>query len=272
MELSFGAFLHVGFLRNALMAGILVGALCGIVGTLVVVNRLLFLSGSIAHASYGGVGIALFLGFSPVLGAGMFAVFSAVVMGVLSLRSRERVDVAIGVIWAAGMSVGIIFSTLAPGYKGGLMGYLFGSILAVPSGDLVMMLVLLVVVLLLLFFFYKEVLAFSFDREHAEVVGVPVTTFYLLILVVVALVVMLSIRVVGLILVIALLSIPPAIAERFSCHFSLVMLVAALLGMAFCLVGLVASWVLNVHAGAAIVLVATVSYGISLLLTERAGA
>jgi len=146
-------FLNLSFLRHALIAGVLVGMLCGVVGTLVVVNRLLFLSGSIAHASYGGVGLALFLGVSPLMGAGVFALLSAIVMGFLSFRSRERTEVAIGVIWAAGMAVGIVFSTLAPGYKGGLMSYLFGSILAVPTHDLVSMVALLIGVVGIILFF-----------------------------------------------------------------------------------------------------------------------
>ena len=262
-------FLNLSFLRHALIAGVLVGMLCGVVGTLVVVNRLLFLSGSIAHASYGGVGLALFLGVSPLMGAGVFALLSAIVMGFLSFRSRERTEVAIGVIRAAGMAVGIVFSTLAPGYKGGLMSYLFGSILAVPTHDLVSMVALLIGVVGIILFFYKEILALSFDREHAEVVGVPVVLFYYMILAMVALVVVMSIRVVGLILVIALLSIPPAIAERFSYRLPVVMVIAAGIGIFFCLGGLLASWFLNIHAGATIVLVATGGYGVSVLIPKR---
>ncbi len=263
------AFLHFAFMRHALAAGVLVGILCGMVGTLVVVNRLLFLSGSIAHASYGGIGIALFSGFPPLVGAGAFALLSSFVMGTLSLK-RERTEVAIGVIWAAGMAVGIIFSTLAPGYKGGLMSYLFGSILAVPASDLVFMSLLLVGVLVVVFLFYKELLAFSFDREHARVVGIPVVLFYHLILAMVAMVVVMSIRVVGLILVIAMLSIPPAIAERFVGKLWQVMLLAAVLGMFFNLGGLLLSWFLNLYAGATIVLFSTVMYGLASLIPRRA--
>jgi len=263
--------LNMVFLQHALAAGVLVGVLCGVVGALVVVNRLLFLSGSIAHASYGGIGVALFLGISPLLGAGVFAILSAAVMGYLSLQDRERTDVAIGVIWAAGMAVGIIFSTLAPGYKGGLMSYLFGSILTVPGDDIVWMGILLLLVLGVVVLFYKELLAFSFDRDHAQVAGVPVGFFYHLILAMVSLVVVMSIRVVGLILVIALLSIPPAIAERFSFRLPVVMVIAAALGVLFTVGGLVFSLLLNLHAGATIVLFSTLGYCLSLLLPRRSG-
>ncbi len=269
MALSPAELFHLTFLQHALAAGVLVGVLCGIVGTLVVVNRLLFLSGSIAHASYGGIGIALFLGLSPLLGAAVFAVLCAAVMGTLSLRHREQTEVAIGVIWAAGMAVGIIFSTLAPGYKGGLMSYLFGSILTVPKEDILLMGLLLILVSGVVAFFYKELLSFSFDREHAQVAGVPVRFFYHLILAMVALVVVMSIRVVGLILVIALLSIPPAIAERFSYRLTSVMLIAAVLGILFTVGGLVLSLLLDIHAGATIVLFSTLGYGLSLLFPRR---
>jgi len=255
--------LQFEFMRNALAAGVLVSVICGVLGTLVVVNRIVFISGGIAHAAYGGIGLGLYLGISPSLGAVLFSVLISVVMGVASVKSKERADTIIGVMWALGMALGIIFVELTPGYNVDLMSYLFGSILSVPRTDIWYMLSLLVVVLGGVSLFYKELIALSYDEEFSFVVGIPVKTLYFGLLVLISLSVIVIIRVVGLILVIALLTIPPYIAERYTDSLGKMMVLSSLLSVAFTLAGLYLSYQFNLASGATIILVAGIAFFLS---------
>jgi zinc transport system permease protein len=255
--------LQFDFMRNAIVAGILVSIACGIVGTLVVVNRTVFISGGIAHAAYGGIGIGYFFQFSPVLGAIIFSFFSALGMGLLQRRVRERADTMIGVMWAIGMAIGIIFIDLTPGYKADLMSYLFGSILTVPVADLWLMLAIDLLILVLLQVFYKELLAISFDETFATLRNLPVEAIYLGLMGVTALTIVLVMQVVGLIMVIALLTIPAAISGQFAQDLKPMMLGASVLGILFTLIGLALSYVFNLTSGATIILVAGVAYLLS---------
>lgn len=248
--------LQFDFMRNALLAGLLVSLSCGIIGSLVVVNRMVFLSGGIAHAAFGGIGLAFFVGFSPALGAGAFSLAVALVMGVVTLKAKERADTIIGVLWAIGMATGIVLIDLTPGYQVDLMSYLFGSILTVPRSDLLLMGLVDVFVLLTVLVFYREFLALSYDEDFAFVVGIPVRFFYFALLAMIALSVVMIIRVVGLILVIALLTIPPYMAERHTRSLKQMMILAALLGAIFTIAGLYLSYLLDLTSGAAIILVA----------------
>jgi zinc transport system permease protein len=256
--------LQFEFMRNALLAGVLVSITCGMIGTLVVVNRIVFISGGIAHAAYGGIGIAFYLGIPPSLGAAFFSLGISMVMGVASLKSRQRVDAIIGVMWAVGMALGIILIDLTPGYNVDVMSYLFGSILAVPGTDIYFMLALNVVILLVVLIFYKEFLAMSYDEEFSFVVGIPVKALYFLLLGMIAFSVVMIIRVVGLILVIALLSIPPYIAEKYTTSLGKMMIFSSLLGMLFILMGLWVSYRYNLASGATIIMVAGLAFFISL--------
>lgn len=256
--------LHFEFMRNALLAGILVSVSCGIIGTLVVVNRIVFISGGIAHAAYGGIGVAFYTGIPPVLGAAVFSFLASIIMGVASLKSRERVDAIIGVMWAVGMALGIILIDLTPGYNVDLMSYLFGSILTVGRSDIWFMLSLDLVTFLVVLFFYKEFLAMSYDEEFSFVVGIPVKTLYFVLLGLIALSVVMIIRVVGLILVIALISIPPYIAEKYTKSLGKMMLLSSLLGMFFAITGLWLSYSYNLTSGATIIMVAGLAFFISL--------
>lgn len=256
--------LQFEFMRNALLAGVLVSITCGMIGTLVVVNRIVFISGGIAHAAYGGIGIAFYLGIPPSLGAAFFSLGISMVMGVASLKSRQRVDAIIGVMWAVGMALGIILIDLTPGYNVDVMSYLFGSILAVPGTDIYFMLALNVVILLVVLIFYKEFLAMSYDEEFSFVVGIPVKALYFLLLGMIAFSVVMIIRVVGLILVIALLSIPPYIAEKYTTSLGKMMIFSSLLGMLFILTGLWVSYRYNLASGATIIMVAGLVFFISL--------
>ena len=229
--------LQFDFMRNALLAGVLVSISCGIIGTLVVVNRIVFISGGIAHAAYGGIGISYFFKFNPVLGAILFSIFSAMSMGMFQRRLRERADTLIGVMWAMGMAIGIIFIDLTPGYKADLMSYLFGSILAVPKQELWGMVLIDGLILGFVIIFYKELLAISFDETFATIRNLPVELIYLLLMAAIALTVGMMMKVVGLIMVIALLTIPAAISGQLVKDMRAMMLVASLLGIIFTTTG-----------------------------------
>lgn len=250
-------------MQNALLSGILVSVACGIVGTLVVVNRIVFISGGIAHAAYGGIGLAFYLGVPPSFGAAFFSVFSSMVMGVVSLKNKERADTIIGVIWAIGMAIGIILIDLTPGYNVDLMSYLFGSILSVPDRDIWFMLFLDILIFLLVWFFYKELLAMSYDEEFSFTVGIPIKFLYFTLLGMIALSVVMIIQVVGLIMVIALLTIPPFIAEKYTLSLAKMMILSSLLGILFTTTGLWLSYTYNLTSGATIIMVAGCVFFIS---------
>jgi len=252
--------LQLEFIRNALAAGILVSLVCGVIGSLVVVNRIVFLAGGIAHAAYGGIGLAFFMGWPYVAGTLGVSVVSAGIMAAVTLRARHRVDAMVGVIWAVGMASGVILLDLTPGYNADLMSYLFGSILAVPASDLWQMGAIAVGVVITVTFYYNDFLAMSYDDEFARLRRVPVTFLYCLLLVMIALTVVMIIRVVGLILVIALLTIPPFIAEKFTGSLRAMMVVASLLSCIFTVSGLWLSYLLNLTSGATIILVAAVGF------------
>lgn len=265
--------LQYEFMRNALLAGLLAAVACGIVGVYVVVKKTVFISGGIAHASFGGIGLGYFLGISPILGAMVFALASALGMGLVTKKTRLPEDTAIGILWAMGMAMGIIFIGLSPGYAPDLFSYLFGNILTVPFSNLVLMLVLDAIICAIVVALYKELLAVSFDEEFGTVVGVPVEALYLLLLCLIALTVVVLIRVVGSILVIALLTIPAALARQFTHDLQKMMLLSVLFGAFFTFGGLWLSFELNLASGATIILfggtVLLASFGVSRLLGNR---
>ena len=256
--------LQFEFMRNALLAGLLTSIACGVIGTFVVVNRIVFLSGGIAHAAYGGIGLAFFFGLPFVVGTLGFALLVAMVMAVVTLKARDRSDTIIGVLWALGMALGVILLDLSPGYNVDLMSFLFGSILAVPTSDLWLMLILNGLILLAVGYFYNDFLALSYDEDFAQVRGVRVKFLYFLLLAMVALSVVMIIRIVGLILVIALLTIPPYIAEKYSASLRTMMFLSFFLSCFFTTAGLWISYVFNLTSGATIIMVAGVCFFISL--------
>lgn len=258
--------LQFEFMRNALAAGLLASIVCGIIGTLVVVNRLVFLSGGIAHSAYGGIGLASLVGWPYLLGATLFAMFSGFLMAAVTLKSKQRADTIVGVMWAMGMAMGIIMLDIRPGYNVDLMSYLFGSILSVPVSDLVFMALLSLVILALVLIFYQDFLTMSYDEEFAQVRGVPVRFLYFLLIGMICLTVVMVVQVVGLILVIALLTIPPYIAEKYTNSLAKMMVMATLLGALFIVIGLWCSYLLDLTSGAVIILVAGGGFVLSLLV------
>jgi zinc transport system permease protein len=257
--------LQFEFMRNALFAGVLVSIACGIIGSYVVVNRTVFISGGIAHAAYGGIGLGYFLGIEPIWAAIPFSLAAAVIMGFVQQRTRQYADTLIGVLWAMGMAIGIIFIDLTPGYTADLMSYLFGSILAVPRSSVLVISILDAVIILLFYLFYKEFQAISFDEEFAKVLNVPVEAFYFLQLGLTALTVVVAMRVVGLIMVIALLTIPAAISIQLTTKLHHMMILSSILGIVFTLVGLYLSYIFNLTSGATIIMVAGPGFLLSMV-------
>jgi zinc transport system permease protein len=263
--------LSYSFVQHALIAGILVSIIAGIIGSLVVVNRMVFLAGGIAHTSYGGIGLAIFIGLPIFLGASIFAVGAALLISFLTLRNPERIDTFIGLIWAVGMAIGVIFVDLTPGYNVDLMGYLFGSILAVSTGDIYFMAGLLAVILVTVTVKYRDILAVSYDSQYAALCGINVPVIYTSILVLSALSVVVAIKVVGLILVIALLTIPVYMGEKLSDSLAGMMLISGLLAALFTIAGLALSYTYDLTSGASIILVSAVFFGLFLLFGKKLG-
>lgn len=260
--------LNYEFIQNAILAGLLVSFASGIIGSLIVVNRMVFLAGGIAHTSYGGIGVAVYFGLPIFLGASVFAVLAALLMALITLRQRDKIDTFIGLIWAVGMAIGIILVDLTPGYNVDLMSYLFGSILAVTSEDINYMGILLTAIVIIVSLFYREILAVSYDSEYAKLRGINVKIFYTLILVLSALTVVIAIKVVGLILVIALLTIPIYISEKLSNSLGMMMFIAGILSSFFTLTGLVLSYQFDITSGASIIIVSAICLTVFLLLTK----
>jgi len=261
--------LQYTFMQHALLAGILVSFAAGIMGSLIVVNRMVFLSGGIAHTSYGGIGLAVYFGLPIFLGASLFAVGAALLIAALTMKKRHRLDTFIGLIWAVGMAIGVIFVDLTPGYNVDLMSYLFGSILAVTTPDLYFMGALLLIILFVVTFWYRDILAVSYDPEYAGLRGVNVRFFYTLILILSALTVVIAIKVVGLILVIAMLTIPVYIAEKLSNSLFSMMFLAGAIATLFTLIGLWFSYTYDLTSGASIILVSAFGLGLFLLFFRK---
>ncbi|KPJ83191.1 MAG: hypothetical protein AMS18_17735 [Gemmatimonas sp. SG8_17] len=263
MTAFFAALFELEFLQRALLGGALASVGCGIMGTYVVVKRIGYLAGGIAHAVLGGMGVAYYLDLNPMLGAIAAAVVAALLVGWVNIGSRRNSDTVIGALWATGMAIGILFISRSPGYNVDLMSYLFGNILMVSAGDLRIMVVLDVLVVVLVLLFYRQLIAVAFDQEFARLRGVAVRFFELLLLCVVALTVVTLIQVVGLILVIALLTLPAAIASQYARSLAGMMVLATGIGVVLTVGGLALSYEPDLPAGATIILLAGLLYLVS---------
>ncbi|MBU7031038.1 MAG: metal ABC transporter permease [Theionarchaea archaeon] len=246
--------LEYTFMRHALLTSILVSIACGIMGTYVVVRKTVFVSGGISHAAFGGIGLGYYLGLNPIMVAIPFSVGAALGIGILSKKLNLHEDAAIGVLWTVGMALGVLFIHQSPGYAPDLFSYLFGSILTVPIDDLIMMCGLDCIIVVTVILFYREFLAISFDEEFARVAGVPAGWLYLVMMCLVGLSVVVLIRAVGVILVIALLTIPAVISRNFTSHIKSMMLLSICIGGSSTVGGLFISYAGDLPSGATIVL------------------
>jgi zinc transport system permease protein len=255
------------FLQNALLTGILASVACGIIGTYIVIRRISYIADGIAHAVLGGMGAALYLhkvyhwdGVVPLHGALVAAIIAAAIIGLVSLRAKQREDTVISALWAVGMATGIIFISRTPGYNEDLMGYLFGNILMVSSSDLWMLAGLDAAIIAIGLLFYNQFLAVCFDQEFARVRGLNVELFYLVLLGLAALTVVVLATVVGIVMVIALLTLPIGIAALFSTTMWRMMIISAILCATFTTSGLVVSYAPDYPAGATTIIIAGAVY------------
>lgn len=257
------------FIQHAVIAALLASIACGITGTFVVARRQSYLAGGIAHTVLGGLGVAVFLGIPPLAGALGAALGAALLIGWVSLRFTQHEDTVISALWSLGMATGIILLSLTPGYSRDLMSYLFGNILMVTRDGLLLLAGLDVVIVAVTALLLNQLTAVAFDREHASVRGLPADTVYLVSLSLTALTVVALMQVVGLILVIALLTLPAAAARRLTRSLRAMMIVAALLSLVFSITGLAAAFVLNLPAGASITVITGAGYLGILVVTEH---
>ncbi|MBW2194669.1 MAG: metal ABC transporter permease [Deltaproteobacteria bacterium] len=256
------------FLQNAVVAGLLASVACGVMGTYVVVRRIVFISGGISHAVLGGMGIAYYYSYNPLHGAVIASLIAALVIGFVSLRYHQYEDTIIGAIWSIGMAIGILFIYKTPGYNVDLMSYLFGNILMVGTQRLQILGFLDIIIVVSVILLYKRFLAVCFDEEYSQLQGIGVLGTYLLLLCLIALTVVILIQVVGLILVIALLTLPAATSRHYTSSLGQMMILASILGAVFTTSGLIVSYGLDLPAGATIIVIAGIVY---LLATSLKG-
>ena len=254
--------LHYTFFRHALLGSLFASIACGIIGTYIVTRRLVFISGGITHASFGGIGLGLYAGISPLLSAAVFSVLSAFGVEWLSKRKDMREDSAIAVFWTFGMAVGIIFSFLAPGFTPDLSAFLFGNILTIMPTDIWMLATLSVLLILFFTLFLNPIIYIAFDREFARSQRIPVAIFEYLLMMFIALTIVSCLRMVGIVLAISLLTLPQMTANLFTHSFKRIIWLSIAIGYIGCLVGLVISYKLQVPSGAAIIFFSILVYAL----------
>ena len=247
------------FLAHAALACLLCGIACGIIGTYVVCRRLVFLSGGITHASFGGIGMAYYFGANPLLGALIFAILSAWGIETFTSRKQIREDSAIGLIWSLGMAIGIIFIYLTPGYAPNLMNFLFGNILSVTSTDIIWMAIVDAFILLIFATMYRPILYVAFDREYARSQNFPTRIVSYLMATLVAITIVISIRVVGIVLLISLLTIPAVIGNLISKSFNRILIYGSVIAALSAFAGLYISYKTNFPSGASTIFVLTLT-------------
>ncbi|HNZ69892.1 MAG: metal ABC transporter permease [Prolixibacteraceae bacterium] len=250
---DFWALFSFGFFQKALLAALFTSISAGIAGTYIVARRIVFISGGITHASFGGIGLAFLLGFNPLVGAALFAVMAAFGIQFFSEKIHLREDSAIAIWWSLGMALGIIFVFLTPGYTPNLMSYLFGNILTVSIQELWAMLLLLLLLTAFFARYFREILYISYDEEFARASGIPVSLLNYLIMVLIALVMVMNIRAVGIILILSLMTIPQATANLFTKDFRKMMILSVVFAFVGNITGLVISYFLNIPSGATII-------------------
>ena len=258
--------LQYEFMQNAILAGITASIICGVVGVFVVLKRIVFISDGIAHTSFGGVGLGYLLGINPMITTLFFALASALGIGAVSKRARLHEDTIIGIMMALGMALGILFIGLSEGYAPDLFSYLFGNILAVSKTDIYLMLILAVIIIAAVTALYKEFVLMAFDEEYAKASGLPAAMLYYLFLLIVALTVVILIKIVGIILLIALLTLPAATSKQLTNNLKHMIILSIALGVIYVLAGIYLSSLFNLPSGATIIVVSAIVFFVQLAL------
>lgn len=262
------ALMEYSFMQHAFIACILSSIGCGIIGTYVVVKRVGFLAGGIAHTVLAGMGIAYFAESSPLTGAVIAALIAAISMSLIKLRWKQQEDILVAAFWSVGMAIGILFISRTPGYSIDLMSFLFGNILLVSKSDLLLMATLDIIIVGTVYLFYKQFMVAVFDEEFARLRGIRIEIFYTLLMCMVALTVVLLIQIVGLILVIALLIFPAACAAQFFHSIFKMMVAATVICMFMTISGLTIAYQPDLPAGATIIVIAGITYAISIVCSS----
>lgn len=248
-----GNIFQYDFIVKGLLGAVFASITAGLAGTYIVSRKMVFLSGGITHASFGGIGIGYFAGFNPVVGAAIFGILSALGVEYLSVRQKIREDSAIGILWAFGMAIGIIFIYLTPGYSPNLMSYLFGSILTVTNADIIALGIMSLILIIYFGIFYRTILYISFDESFARTYSSYVDIFKYITTSLIALTIVLNIRMAGVILVLSLLTIPPNIAMLFTKVYSRIIMWSILAGFIGTAAGYVISYFAGIPVGATII-------------------
>lgn len=254
------AIFKYSFLQNAIIAGLLASVICGVIGVIITEKKLLIMSGGIAHTAYGGVGLGYLLGFEPILGAGIFSVSAAIIIGTVRQKSLIKSEVIISMLWSLGMALGITFTGLMEGYPPDINSYLFGNILSVTVKDLYLMTFLTIIISLTVIILFNDINSFLFDGDFYQISGNKNIFLEYLILILTALSIVALIRVVGIILVIALLSAPTAIASLFTKTLKSRISLSVIVSIILCIVGITVSYYTSVSSGATIVLISVAAY------------
>ncbi len=256
------------FMINAILASLLASIAFGIVGSFIVVKRISFIAGGISHTAYGGIGLGYLLGFNPMYGAVGFSIVAASIISFLRKEKYRYEDTLIGIMWSLGMALGVLFINLSPGYAPNLMSYLFGNILIIPTEELYMMIILDAIIAFFIIVFFNQFQAIAFDEEFARAIGLKVDFYFYILFIIIALTTVILIKLVGIILVIALLTIPGAISLHYVKSLKSMMILSSIIGFLFNIVGLFVSYYLNLSSGATIIIVAVISYLLSLLIVK----
>ena len=263
------AILNYSFMQNALIAAVLASIVTGIIGTIAIEKKLISMSGGIAHASFGGIGFGYLAGFEPIWGGLFFAVGSSLLISRLSKNTKMKADTMTGILWSFGMAMGILFIALAPGYMPDMTSYLFGDILSVSNNSLIFMAIFTVVIVVTFIMLYNHLIIYLFDEEYARARGINTSLLEWIVYIMIPIGIIVLIKVVGIILTIALMTIPVSIAKLFCKSINRVIIWSAVLSATFSIIGLVLSYYLNIPSGACIIIFSTLVYLIILAVKHN---
>lgn len=254
------AIFEYSFLQNALLGALLASVICGIIGTVVIEKKMVMMSGGIAHAAFGGIGLGYFLGIEPIIGALAFSIFGALSISTINRKVKTNTDVLFGIFWSVGMALGVLFIAFTPGYPPDVSSYLFGDILTVTRNDINIILALDVIVIAGILIFFNVLKAYIFDEEFAIISGIKTEVIERILFVIIAITIVVLIRVVGIIMTTALLTAPAAVAKMFTYSLKRIMIFSVGICSISCIIGLWSSYELNIASGVAIVLIAGLIY------------